>query len=291
MLLINTISRIKKLFSNYKLNKKFSSIINSQDQQIAFKSLILSHQAIFGLPRIRWIQVDTQSQLKTVNLRLPFKEIAGNSMTRVPVINPQDKRLLFILIYFAHTKYVDAVSSRVHVTHVMARSVLQQGTFPIFCPNLSKYLRRQIQNCGICNRIKQRPFQCNTSTLRFSEFIKQPKPLVMKFIAIDTVPNVRLRLSSIDKLSRLFYIYVVECLVTSYVAFYLSESATLKSTQLVINNVSTQFRTDVEFVTADHGSENFSLSPDDIIFNQNKNIRILIVDPKRDRAALESSSS
>ena len=79
-------------------------------------------------------------------------------------------------------------------------------------------------------------------------------------------------------------------LVTSYVAFYLSESATLKSTQLVINNVSTQFRTDVEFVTADHGSENFSLSPDDIIFNQNKNIRILIVDPKQQLLSKAESS-
>ena len=290
LLLINILARTKKLLSNFKVNKKFSSQITTQDQQVVFRSLVLSHQHLFGVPKIKWVEVNNDDRLKTVNLRLPFKEISGNSMTKIPIINPSDKKLLFILIFYGHTKYVEAVSSRVHVTHMLAKTTLQQGPFPIFCPNLGKYLRSYIGQCSVCNRVKKRPFQASTSAFRFSDFIKQPRPLVMKFIAIDTIPNVCLRLSTIDKLNRPFTIYVVEDLVTSYVAFYLAESSTLRSTQIVINNVSNQFRTQIEMVLADRGSENFSLSPNDIIFNQQKNVKILILDSKQQLLSKAESS-
>ena len=276
--LINTISRIKYMFQNFRFFKKFSSEIDHTLQKKVFMSLIFSHQHIFGLPKnINMFDiVDKGSGVKEISLRLPLDQDKFSVKT-VPVVNPKDKTLLTLLISFAHTKFCHSTNTRVHFIKSLTKINLQQSDFGVYVPSAMKYIHKYLKNCAVCNRVNKKYFNCPKSKIRFYEYLQNPKPVFMSFISIDCL-QVPLRLTSNDKVCRKLVLFCVNCLVSSYTTFYLMENSSLHSTKSVLQNIVNEFGNKINYLMLDSASEFVALKKDKIFLS---GATINIVNPKQ----------
>ena len=275
--LLSVLSRIKSLFVNFKLYKRFNSTTSISLKKQMFRSLIFTHQKLYGLPsNIKMFEILDRNGIKEISLRVPLHPNQPAVKT-IPIFNPKNAKFLDMLIFHAHTKFCSVTNSRVHFPFQLTKLHLQQSQFGIFCPSVQKYIRRNLFNCAPCNKINPKPYTCSKSTLRFFEFLKNPQQILMSFISIDTI-SVPLRLTSLDKINRVMTLYCCECLCTNFSTFYLMENASINSTKQVIQNIQTEFSTIIQYLLLDHGSEFASLQKHtDLSFNE---IKIQIIDPK-----------
>ena len=276
--LLNVLSRCKALFSNYKKFKTFNSSVSIPMQKQIFDSLILTHQSIFGLPRnIKSFEIQDNNGIKVISLRIPLHPNQP-SVQKVPIFNPKNLDFLKMLIFQAHTQYCQITKTRVHFPLQLTKLHLQQSKFGVFCPSASKYIRKSSFYCAPCNKINPKPYTCSNSTLRFYDFLKNPRIMLMSFISIDTI-TVPLRLTTLDRTNRNLVLYCCEDLCTNFCTFYLMESASLISTKQVLKNIETEFSSRIQYLLFDHGTEFASLHKQDDISLSGININI--IDPKQ----------
>ena len=265
--LIHVLCMIKQILINFRKNKKWSSDGYKALKYEVFLSLIKKHQVLFPIKNKNKFQ-NTQiiNGIRFVSFRLNFAQMHEMYfINKIPIFNTEDKLFLHLLIDHAHVKYNFTVNSNAHMTKFLTQLNMSQNSYAIFTKNIGKFISNFIFNCPVCAKLNKMPYEAEKSNLRFLKVLNNPKPAMFKFISMDTLPCITLRLSSQDRKSRNMTLYMIEDLLTGFLTCYLAENASINSTRQVLSNLITEWGVEIKYLLTDEGMEN-QISPNDDIF-------------------------
>ena len=263
---VRTLARCKAVLRNFKESSHLSGQFDSNDMLFSFLTLIKSSQEMFGCVKERKRhQIITVGSILCFRTRIPVRGQSQELSDRViPYTPSKDKKLVQLLIKYAHRIVIQDPLSVTHTNNSLTKSRLQSGEFATYIPNVANKIKNFISNCATCCRYRAQFITTTESTHRFFNYYDNLS--LFSLISIDISAPVMLRPSKTDKKPRKYFILVVLCLVSKAVCLLLLEDYSKSSVAMALGQLQLRYSGRISLIISDNGTQLSSLDKNDPVF-------------------------